>query len=123
MNVLVTVTGPDRPGITTRITGVLAGCGAQMLDGLNDVLHPLRLRRSFRLRTAFFEWPRGSFYALMLAAESLGASRQLPRFVEPSGCLRVTAALLQFFDGLLRVLLGLLGRCSGRADERQGDDG
>ena len=29
---LINFTGPDRPGITTRLTGVLAGCGAQILD-------------------------------------------------------------------------------------------
>jgi phosphoserine phosphatase len=36
---LVSITGPDRPGITTRITAVLATCGAQVLDLAQSVLH------------------------------------------------------------------------------------
>lgn len=36
---LITLTGPDRPGITTRITGVLAGCGAQILDVAQSSIH------------------------------------------------------------------------------------
>ena len=36
---LINLTGPDRPGITTRITGVLAGCGAQILDVAQSSIH------------------------------------------------------------------------------------
>ena len=36
---LISLTGPDRPGITTRITGVLAGCGAQILDVAQSSIH------------------------------------------------------------------------------------
>ncbi|HAT12169.1 MAG TPA: phosphoserine phosphatase SerB [Planctomycetes bacterium] len=36
---LITIAGRDRPGITTRITGVLASCGAQVLDVAQSVIH------------------------------------------------------------------------------------
>lgn len=36
---LISLTGPDRPGITTRITGVLASCGAQVLDVAQSSIH------------------------------------------------------------------------------------
>ncbi len=36
---LINLTGPDRPGITTRITGVLASCGAQILDVAQSSIH------------------------------------------------------------------------------------
>ena len=36
---LISITGPDRPGITTRITGVLAGCNAQILDVAQSSIH------------------------------------------------------------------------------------
>lgn len=36
---LISLNGRDRPGITTRITGVLAGCGAQVLDVAQSVIH------------------------------------------------------------------------------------
>lgn len=36
---LITISGRDRPGITTRLTGVLAGCGAQVLDIAQSVIH------------------------------------------------------------------------------------
>jgi phosphoserine phosphatase len=36
---LISLAGRDRPGITTRITGVLAHCGAQVLDVAQSVIH------------------------------------------------------------------------------------
>ena len=36
---LITVSGQDRPGITTRLTAVLAMCGAQVLDIAQSVIH------------------------------------------------------------------------------------
>ncbi len=36
---LISLVGPDKPGITTRITGVLAGCGAQVLDVAQSSIH------------------------------------------------------------------------------------
>ncbi|MEK7415066.1 MAG: phosphoserine phosphatase SerB [Planctomycetota bacterium] len=36
---LINITGPDHPGISARLTGVLANCGAQVLDVAQSSIH------------------------------------------------------------------------------------
>lgn len=36
---LISISGRDRPGITTQLTGVLAACGARVLDVAQSVIH------------------------------------------------------------------------------------
>ncbi|MBZ4415192.1 phosphoserine phosphatase SerB [Myxococcus sp. RHSTA-1-4] len=66
--VLVTVTGKDQPGITSRLTGLLAEAGAELLDVEQVVVHGrLTLCLLVRLPEA-----RGVLKELLFAAKELG---------------------------------------------------
>ncbi|NMO23439.1 phosphoserine phosphatase SerB [Pyxidicoccus fallax] len=66
--VLVTVTGKDQPGITSRLTGLLAEAGAELLDVEQVVVHGrLTLCLLVRLPEA-----RGVLKELLFAARELG---------------------------------------------------
>jgi phosphoserine phosphatase len=66
--VLVTVTGPDHPGITARLTGVLAEEGAQLLD-IEQVV--VRGRLTLSLLISVSE-ARGVLKELLFASKELG---------------------------------------------------
>ena len=66
--VLVTVTGKDQPGITSRLTGLLAEAGAELLDVEQVVVHGrLTLCLLVRLPES-----RGVLKELLFAAKELG---------------------------------------------------
>jgi phosphoserine phosphatase len=68
---LISITGPDRPGITARITGVLAGCGAQVLDIAQSSIHD---QLSLAMMAALPEGARASeaVKETLFAAHELG---------------------------------------------------
>jgi phosphoserine phosphatase len=67
-HVLVTVTGPDHPGITARLTGLIAEAEAQLLD-IEQVVVQGRLTLAFLLA---IKADRGLLKELLFAAKSLG---------------------------------------------------
>jgi phosphoserine phosphatase len=69
-HVLVTVSGPDRPGITARLTGVLAQMGAVLIDIEQVVVqNHLSLGMSIAI-----EQDRGVLKELLFCAKELGLS-------------------------------------------------
>lgn len=66
--VLVTVTGPDQPGITSRLTGIIAGTSASLLD-IEQVVVQGRLTLALLLG---MEDEGGLLKELLFAAKSLG---------------------------------------------------
>jgi len=66
--VLVTVTGPDQPGITAHLTGIIAGTPAQLLD-IEQVVVQGRLTLALLLA---LESDDGLLKELLFAAKSLG---------------------------------------------------
>jgi phosphoserine phosphatase len=67
-HVIITVSGPDRPGITARITGILADMGALLLD-IEQVV--VRGHLSLGMLIAIHE-DRGVLKELLFAAKELG---------------------------------------------------
>lgn len=65
--ILVTVTGPDHPGITARLTGVLAEEGAQLLD-----IEQVVVRGQLTLSLLVSSEARGVLKELLFAAKELG---------------------------------------------------
>jgi predicted amino acid-binding ACT domain protein len=64
-HVLVTVTGPDRPGITSRLTGIIAGTAALLLDIEQK---PLREKADSSISTTGLD---AILYLLGISAEEL----------------------------------------------------
>lgn len=100
---LISIAGQDRPGITTRITGVLAGCGAQVLDVAQSVIHD---QLSLGLMVAV---PQGGGHAdvvkeTLYAAHALGMQARF----EPIAAERYEAWVAE--QGSERHSLILLGR-------------
>src|SRR5690606_35382926 len=90
---LLTVSGKDHPGITARLTGVLAHHGAEILDIDQVVLHG---RLTLRLRVALP--PRhGALRELLIEAKAMGVALELaplgPEDDGPSGAAWVVTAL------------------------------
>jgi phosphoserine phosphatase len=67
-HVLVTVTGPDHPGITARLTGIIAEAEAQLLD-IEQVVVQGQLTLAFLVS---LKADRGLLKELLFAAKSLG---------------------------------------------------
>jgi phosphoserine phosphatase len=67
-HVIVTVTGPDRPGITARLTGIIAQMGAGLVD-IEQVV--VRKHLSLGMLIAIRE-DRGVLKELLFAAKELG---------------------------------------------------
>ncbi|MGO9829602.1 MAG: phosphoserine phosphatase SerB [Myxococcaceae bacterium] len=67
-HVLVTVTGPDHPGITARLTGLIAEADAQLLD-IEQVVVQGQLTLAFLVA---LKADRGLLKELLFAAKSLG---------------------------------------------------
>jgi phosphoserine phosphatase len=67
-HVLVTVTGPDHPGITARLTGIIAEAEAQLLD-IEQVVVQGQLTLAFLVS---MKADRGLLKELLFAAKSLG---------------------------------------------------
>jgi len=67
-HVLVTVTGPDHPGITARLTGIIAEAAAQLLD-IEQVVVQGQLTLAFLVS---MKADRGLLKELLFAAKSLG---------------------------------------------------
>jgi phosphoserine phosphatase len=67
-HVLVTVTGPDQPGITSRLTGIIAGTSASLLD-IEQVVVQGQLTLALLLG---MEDEGGLLKELLFAAKSLG---------------------------------------------------
>src|SRR5690242_6137389 len=68
--VIVTVTGPDRPGITARFTGILSEMGALLLD-----IEQVVVREHLSLGMLIdIEDGRGVLKELLFAAKELGLS-------------------------------------------------
>src|SRR5262245_66392315 len=72
--VIVTVSGPDRPGITARFTGILAEMGALLLD-----IEQVVVREHLSLGMLIdIEDGRGALKELLFAAKELGLSLDFP---------------------------------------------
>src|ERR1700754_3947997 len=67
-HVIITVTGPDRPGITARLTGILAQMGVSLVD-IEQVV--VRKHLSLGMLVAIRE-ERGVLKELLFAAKELG---------------------------------------------------
>jgi phosphoserine phosphatase len=69
-HVIVTVTGPDRPGITSRLTGILAQMGASLID-----IEQVVIQRQLSLGMLIgIQEDRGVLKELLFAAKELGVS-------------------------------------------------
>lgn len=79
--VLVTVTGKDHPGITARLTGLLADAGADLLD-VEQVVVQGRLTLCLLVRPPE---ARGVLKELLFAAKELGVALDFQVVEAPSG--------------------------------------
>ncbi|MCP3164826.1 phosphoserine phosphatase SerB [Myxococcus qinghaiensis] len=86
--VLVTVTGKDHPGITARLTGLLADAGAELLD-VEQVVVQGRLTLCLLVRLAD---ARGIPSALLFAARELGVDLDFQAVESPDSSATVTPA-------------------------------
>src|SRR5262245_50416539 len=69
-HVIVAVSGPDRPGITARLTGILAQMGANLLD-----IEQVVIQRQLSLGMLIgIQEDRGVLKELLFAAKELGMS-------------------------------------------------
>jgi phosphoserine phosphatase len=102
--VLVTVTGRDQPGITSRLTGLLAEAGAQLLDVEQVVVHGrLTLCLLVRLPES-----RGVLKELLFAAKELGVELDFQAVDTPTV---VPAGV-----GPLRYVVTAVGRALGASE-------
>jgi phosphoserine phosphatase len=86
-HVLVTVTGPDHPGITARLTGIIAEADAQLLD-IEQVVVQGRLTLAFLVA---MKVDRGLLKELLFAAKSLGVELDFAPVDPHAGADRETA--------------------------------
>src|SRR4051812_26214195 len=70
-HVIVTVSGPDRPGITARLAGILADMGGLLLD-IEQVV--VRGHLTLGMLIGIQEEDRGVLKELLFAAKELGMS-------------------------------------------------
>ncbi|MCI0673505.1 MAG: phosphoserine phosphatase SerB [Myxococcaceae bacterium] len=102
-DLLVTVTGRDQPGITARLTGVLAEHGVELVD-IEQVVVQGRLTLSLQIRLT--PTP-GVLEALALTARELGVTLDFAPVEDPASALRTTAR---------RYVVTAIGRRLGAAE-------
>jgi phosphoserine phosphatase len=100
---MVTVSGPDRPGITARLTGILAEADAQLLD-IEQVVVQGHL--SLAMLIGIGEG-RGALKELLFAAKELGVGLDF----EPIDALKSISP-----PASARYVVTAIGRCLGAAE-------
>jgi phosphoserine phosphatase len=102
-HVMVTVSGPDRPGITAKLTGILAQTNADLLD-IEQVVVQGHLSLAMLIGIAD---GRGALKELLFAAKELGVSLDF----KPIDSVRAAPEL-----ALQRYVVTAIGRCLGAAE-------
>ena len=100
---MVTVSGPDRPGITARLTGILAEANAQLLD-IEQVVVQGHL--SLAMLIGIGEG-RGALKELLFAAKELGVGLDF----EPIDALKSVSP-----PASARYVVTAIGRCLGAVE-------
>jgi phosphoserine phosphatase len=102
-HLMVTVSGPDRPGITARLTGILAEANAQLLD-IEQVVVQGHL--SLAMLIGIGEG-RGALKELLFAAKELGVGLDFEPIDAPKSISPPASA---------RYVVTAIGRCLGAAE-------
>lgn len=101
--ILVTVTGPDHPGITARLTGVLASEGASLLD-----IEQVVVRGQLTLSLLVSSEARGVLKELLFAAKELGVELDFEALVAQAPTVAIQ-----------RYVVTAIGRTLGAAELHQ----